>query len=116
LAKESLGLARRTVTPTGVRRGGFIYTGDQADLNRHGDVVNPGDLSTQTINVLQFVDDILADFGSTLDNLLKLVIYFTGELADEALILDLIASRLEQNHRPLSPLFAYPHCAIQECE
>jgi enamine deaminase RidA (YjgF/YER057c/UK114 family) len=102
----------------GVRRGGFIYTGGQADLNRHGDVVNPDDLSTQTINVLQFVDDILADFGSTLDNLLKLVIYFTGELSDEALILDLIASRLTLNHRPVVsticlPALCYPGMRIE---
>ena len=32
----------------GVRRGGFIYTGGQADLNQQGDVVNPNDLLAQT--------------------------------------------------------------------
>ena len=85
----------------GVRRGGFIYTGGQADLNNLGDVVNPDNISAQTNNVLQFVEDILVDFGSSLNNLLKLVIYFTGDDSDEALILDLIASRLAEDHQPV---------------
>lgn len=102
----------------GVRRGGFIYTGGQADLSNQGDVVNPDNLSAQTTNVLQFVEDILIDFGSSLSSLLKLVIYFTGDESDEALILDLIASRLAQDHQPVVsticlPALCYPGMRIE---
>ena len=80
----------------GVRRGGLIFTGGQADLDKQGAVVNPDDLATQTLNVLQHVETILVDLQAKLTDLVKLVIYFTGDATDESRILEIIADRLRK--------------------
>jgi len=102
----------------GVRRGGLIFTGGQADLDQHGDVVNPGELTKQTQNVLHHVEKILADFDASFRNLVKFVIYFTGDDSDEAQILDLIAGKLSGNTRPVVssiclPELCYPGMRIE---
>lgn len=96
----------------------MIYTGGQADLDTSGKVVNPDELEPQTRNVLLSVSAILADFDATLDDILKLVIYFTGDHNDEARILDLIASLLpEAVHPAVSticlPQLCYPGMIIE---
>jgi len=88
----------------GVRRGGLIFTGGQADLDKHGSVVNPHDLTNQTLNVLQHVEAILTDLQASLSDLVKLVVYFTGDASDEALILELIASQLKKLTRETHPV------------
>jgi len=102
----------------GVRLGGLIYTGGQADLDKHGNVVNPGELQPQTRNVLQFVEDILKDLGASLKDMVKFVIYFTGNDSDEQVILDLIASRLPESVKPAVsticlPALCYPGMRIE---
>jgi len=102
----------------GVRRGGLIFTGGQADLDQHGDVVNPENLVKQTQNVLHHVEKILADFDASFRNLVKFVIYFTGDDSDEAQILDLIAGKLSGNTRPVVssiclPELCYPGMRIE---
>jgi len=85
----------------GVRRGGLIFTGGQADLDGQGSVVNPDDLTSQTTNVLCHVEAILTDLGASLSDVVKLVVYFTGNAADETGILNLIASHLTEDTRPV---------------
>ncbi len=102
----------------GVKRGGLIYTGGQADLDKSGNVVNPENLSAQTKNVVQFVEDILKDFDASLKDVLKFVIYFTGDADDEAELLDIIASRLPANVLPAVsticlPALCYPGMRIE---
>lgn len=102
----------------GVNRGGLIYTGGQADLDTQGAVVNPGNLDIQTRNVLQFAVDILEDFNASLKQVIKFVIYFTGDTDDEATILNLIAERLPDSVKPAVsticlPELCYPGMRIE---
>jgi len=102
----------------GVRRGGLIFTGGQADLDLKGEVVNPFDLTQQTNNVLKHIESILIDLEASLDDVVKLVIYFTGDAADESLILDLIAARLSERTRPVVsticlPALCYPGMRVE---
>ncbi len=102
----------------GVRRGGLIFTGGQADLNSQGRVVNPNDLVKQTHNVLRHVDAILIDLDASLHDLVKLVIYFVGDHSDETLILNIIASQLSGDTRPVVsticvPELCYPGMRIE---
>ena len=105
----------------GVRRGGLIFTGGQADLDKQGAVVNPDDLATQTLNVLQHVETILVDLQAKLTDLVKLVIYFTGDASDESRILEIIADRLrklDKETRPVVsticlPALCYPGMRIE---
>jgi len=102
----------------GVKRGGLIFTGGQADLDQHGAVVNPDDLEQQTRHVLQHVESILLDLQATLKDIVKLVIYFTGDASDEDVILDLIAGHLSQATQPVVsticlPALCYPGMRIE---
>ncbi len=102
----------------GVRRGGLIFTGGQADLDTQGQVVTPDDLATQTDNVLTHVESILLDLGAELNDVVKFVIYFTGDDKDEAQILALIAKRLSTDTRPVVsticlPELCYPGMRIE---
>ncbi|MFK7856218.1 MAG: RidA family protein [Granulosicoccus sp.] len=102
----------------GVNRGGLIFTGGQADLDAEGNVVNPKQLVLQTHNALQFVVDILEDFNSSLLQVVKFVIYFTGDSNDEGIILDIIANRLPNDVKPsvstvCLPELCYPGMRIE---
>jgi len=102
----------------GVRRGGFIYTGGQADLNKLGQVVHPDQLDSQTHRVVQHVQTILNDLDASLNDVVKLVVYFVGNESDEALILDIIASYLNADTRPVVsticlPALCYPGMRIE---
>lgn len=102
----------------GVNRGGLIFTGGQADLDTQGNVVNPGELEIQTRNVLQCVDDILEDFDASLKQVVKFVVYFTGNTSDQETILDIIAERLPASVKPVVsticlPELCYPGMRIE---
>ena len=67
---------------------------------------------------MQHVESILIDLGAGLNDLVKLVIYFTGDDADEALILELIGKRLSHSTRPVVsticlPELCYPGMRIE---
>ena len=102
----------------GVKRGGLIFTGGQADLDKQGLVVNPDDLAQQTRNVMSHVEAILKDFEASLSDIVKLVIYFTGDESDELQILDLISIQLDNNTHPVVsticlPALCYPGMRIE---
>ena len=102
----------------GVRRGGLIFTGGQADLDQYGNVVNPEDLVEQTQNVLHHVEKILVDLNASFNDLVRFVIYFTGDASDEVQILDLIAGQLNEGARPVVsticlPALCYPGMRIE---
>ena len=102
----------------GVKGGGLIFTGGQADLDARGAVVNPDDLEKQTLNVIQHVEAILHDLNASLKDVVKLVIYFTGNATDEAEILELIARHLDSETHPVVsticlPALCYPGMRIE---
>ncbi len=102
----------------GVRRGGFVFTGGQADLDKKGEVVNPCELTAQTKNVIDHVETILKDLESSLADVIKFVVYFTGGQDDERLILDLLAARIGAQTQPVVsticlPELCYPGMRIE---
>jgi len=102
----------------GVRCGGLIFTGGQADLDKSGNVINPGDLTQQLNNVLSHVKSILTDLNSDLGDLVRLVVYFVGDAETENTILDLIAVHLNTQNPPTVstiklPALCYPGMLIE---
>jgi len=96
----------------------LIFTGGQADLDEHGVVLNPGKLEIQTQNVLQHTESILIDLDASLDNVVKLLVYFTGDEEDEKNIIRDIAERLSEHARPVIstvclPALCYPGMRIE---
>jgi len=88
------------------------------NLDEQGEVVNADALTRQTHNVLQHVESILTDLDASLQDIVKLVIYFVGDDSDERLILDTIATYLDSNTRPVVsticlPELCYPGMRIE---
>lgn len=83
-----------------VRAGDLIFTGGQVDLMPSGEVMNKGDLPTQTTNAMQFLANLLTDLDVDLSDLVKLVVYYTGDAADEAALLTQLAHIIGPNTKP----------------
>ncbi len=102
----------------GIRSGDLIFTGGQADLDRQGRVVNPDVLSAQCQNVIQFVNDIINDLESSMANVVRWVVYFVGDSADEQLILSMLAKAVPEDCLPTVsticlPALCYPGMRIE---
>ena len=102
----------------GVRSGDYIFTGGQADLTKEGEVANPHALVEQVRNVIQFVEDILVDLDSAITDVVRWVVYYVGDDADEKLIVSMLSRCLPANVRPsLSticlPALCYPGMRIE---
>lgn len=102
----------------GVRSGSLVFTGGQADLDQTGRVVNPDQLHSQCLNVIQFVHDILSDLDATLNDVVRWVVYFVGDAKDEALILSLLNQATGCHCQPsvstvCLPALCYPGMRIE---
>ena len=102
----------------GVRVGQMIYTGGQVDLDESGNVRNPDDLTQQCYNSLDYLSVVLEDLGADIDDLVKLVIYFVGDIAAESEILKQIENRLNSQTRPVVntvclPELCYPDMLVE---
>lgn len=102
----------------GVRCGDLIFTGGQADLTRDGEVANPYVLVEQIKNVIQFVEDILVDLDSAMKDVVRWVVYFVGDEADEKLILSMLSQCLSADVNPTVsticlPALCYPGMRIE---
>ena len=102
----------------GVRCGELAFTGGQADLNQSGEVVNPDLLDPQCRNVIRFVENIMLDLGTSLDHVVRWVVYFVGDAKDEAHILSLLDKATHKNCKPTVstvclPSLCYPGMRIE---
>ncbi len=102
----------------GVRSGNLVFTGGQADLNKNGQVVNPGALDLQCRNVINFVKDILTDLDASMNSVVRWVVYFVGDAADEQHILSLLADATPDSCEPTVtticlPALCYPGMRIE---
>lgn len=104
----------------GVRHGEMIYTGGQVDLDHKGRVQNPDELEPQVHNSMDYLRIVLEDLGSSLEDLVKLVVFYVGDALDEWRIQEMIAEILGDNARPVLNLvpmqeLCYPHmrCEIE---
>ena len=79
----------------GVRTGSMIWIGGQVDLNSQGEVLNPGNLSIQTRNVMLNIDRVLNDLDCDFNDLVTLLcFYVNNEAIDEREFLQQVANCL----------------------
>jgi enamine deaminase RidA (YjgF/YER057c/UK114 family) len=76
----------------GVRVGELIFLGGQVALDPEGRTVSPGDMKEQTRICMEYVARILAGFGASLDDMLKLTCFYKTKGATEDLH-DTLATR-----------------------
>ncbi len=92
----------------GVRAGQMIFTGGQVDLTPSGEVRNPGDLTAQTDGAMAYLGRVLEDLGADYEDLIRLVVYFVGDAAAEAALMDQIAGIIGPTSRPVINLIGLP--------
>ncbi|WP_299845231.1 RidA family protein [uncultured Roseovarius sp.] len=98
----------------GVRAGQMIFTGGQVDLDAEGVVRNPGDIHPQCDAAMQYLSDVLTDLGVGVEDLVRLVVYFVGDAATEARLLDQLAGILAGRAQPVVNLIALPELCYPE--
>ncbi|MGB0507365.1 MAG: RidA family protein [Pikeienuella sp.] len=101
-----------------VRAGDLIFTGGQVDLTPEGVVRNIGDLHSQTANSMQYMAELMADLDVSLSDLVKLVVYYTGDADDEAALLTQLADIIGHDTRPVislinNPELCYPGMRVE---
>jgi enamine deaminase RidA (YjgF/YER057c/UK114 family) len=69
----------------GVRVGELVFLGGQVALDPEGRTVNPDDMKEQTRICMDYVARILAGFGASLDDMLKLTCFYKTKGATEDL-------------------------------
>jgi enamine deaminase RidA (YjgF/YER057c/UK114 family) len=55
----------------GVKAGNMIFVGGQVALDEQGNVLHPGDIVRQTEIAMENIRRVLAEFGATLDDVVK---------------------------------------------
>ena len=79
----------------GVRCGEMIWVGGQVDLTPEGEVRNPGELATQTANVMANFARVLAELDCDLEDLVTLLCFYVNDgSVDEAKFLAMVAQGL----------------------
>jgi enamine deaminase RidA (YjgF/YER057c/UK114 family) len=104
----------------GVRHGEMIYTGGQVDLDPRGVVLNPDVLEPQVRSSMNYLRIVLEDLNASLQDLVKIVVFYTGNADDEWRIQELVAEIIGNDARPVlnlvpKPELCYPHmrCEIE---
>jgi len=69
----------------GTSCGGLIHVGGQVSLDIRADVIDPGDMVAQTRTAMANVARVLAEYGATLDDVVKVTTYYQGSASAEAL-------------------------------
>ena len=82
----------------GVKRGNMIFVGGQVALDAAGNVLHPGDIVAQTRLAMENIMAVLAGFGATLDDVVKVNIFYvgTGTKADWEVAARIRASYFEE--------------------
>jgi enamine deaminase RidA (YjgF/YER057c/UK114 family) len=98
----------------GMRCGPMIWVGGQVDLTSDGEVRNAGDLGAQTANAMAYFDDVLAEFGASLGDLVKLLCFYVNDgSVDETQFLSMVAKALPQGAAPAITAVPIPYLAYE---
>ncbi|MEM7091248.1 MAG: RidA family protein [Pseudomonadota bacterium] len=102
----------------GVRAGDLVFTGGQVDLDARGAVRNIGDLPAQCHNAMAYMARLLEDLGTRFDDLVRLVVYYVGNAADESRLMDQLARIIGSRARPVisminMPALCYPNMLVE---
>lgn len=63
----------------GVKRGNLIFVGGQVAMDEQGIVLHPGNVVRQTELAMENVKKVLAGFGATMDDVVKLNRFYVGQ-------------------------------------
>ncbi|MEM7256509.1 MAG: Rid family hydrolase [Pseudomonadota bacterium] len=69
----------------GNRFGNLIHLGGQVALDQHAVVLHPDDVVRQTTIAMKNIELVLAEFGATLDDVVKVTTFYQGSSSAEAL-------------------------------
>ncbi len=85
----------------GVRAGDTIHVGGQVALDTKGTLRAPGNLLKQTEICMDEVERVLAAYGASLDDMVKLVVFYVDQGDDGRRMLAAIAKRFTGANRPV---------------
>lgn len=91
-----------------VRAGNLIFTGGQVDLDTRGAVRNIGNLSEQFRNSMDYIETLLEDLEVELSDLVRIVVYYVGDLDDEVRLFELLAQIIGPEVRPVVNMINLP--------
>ena len=98
----------------GVRCGDMLWVGGQVDLTPEGAVCNPGDLATQTRNVMAHFARVLAGLDCDLEDLVVLHCFYVNDgTVDEAEFLAAVGGCLPPGARPAVTAVPAPYLAYE---
>ena len=69
----------------GNRFGNLIHLGGQVALDQHAQVLHPDNMVEQTRLAMQNIASVLAEFGATLDDVVKVTTFYQGSASASAL-------------------------------
>ena len=69
----------------GVKCGNIIYVGGQVSIDSNGELIDPGDMVTQTRTSMANIAKVLAEFGLGLDDVVKVTAFYAGNASAEVL-------------------------------
>jgi enamine deaminase RidA (YjgF/YER057c/UK114 family) len=69
----------------GVKSGNVIHIGGQVSLDSSANVVHPDDMVSQTKVAMDYIRRVLAAYGATLDDVVKITTFYQGKASAEAL-------------------------------
>lgn len=98
----------------GVRAGDTIHVGGQVALSTQGVVRHPGDLLTQTRLSMEEVARVLAAYGATLSDMVKLVVFYVDRGDDGRAMLAEIRRHFPGPFLPAVTLIPVPCLAFEE--
>lgn len=103
----------------GNRCGRMIHLGGQVSLDSAAEVIDPDDMPAQTRRAMDNIARVLAEFGATLDDVVKVTAFYQGSASAEALHENLrIRSRSFKEPGPATtgipvPSLVYPQMVIE---
>ena len=62
----------------GVKCGNMIFVGGQCALDQHGNVLHPYDIVEQSKTVMKYIEDVLAEFGATMSDVVQMNCFYVG--------------------------------------
>lgn len=95
---------------------GILYTSGQIPLDKEGNFVN-GDIATQTTQVLNNLDAVLKEAGSSLQNVLKTTVFLAN--MEDFVAFNEVYAKFFGNHKPARSTIAVknlPKNALVEIE
>lgn len=62
-----------------VRNGDLLFISGQIPIDSEGNIVGPGDIEAQTVQIYEIIKSILAEQGGTLENIVKLTTFYVNK-------------------------------------